>query len=122
MKSKKVKIIIKSRAQLKQELASALKGKRRRIQSDDEIVFSSVEALMKVLTKSRLEILIFLTKHKPNSIYELAKGLGKDFKNVHSDVRKLANLELIILENKNDARRSLRPGAKYTGIEWDLVA
>jgi predicted transcriptional regulator len=122
MKSKKVKFIIKSRAQLKEEIALALKGKRRHIQRDDEIVFSSVDSLMKILTKSRIEILIYLTKHKPNSIYELAKGLGKDFKNVHTDVRKLADLDLIILEKKNDARRGMRPGAKYTGIEWDLVA
>lgn len=122
MKAKKIKIIIRSSDQLKSEMIEALKGSKRSIQKENEIIFNSVKSMMAILTSSRLEVLIYLTKHRPQSIYELAKGLGRDFKNVHSDVKKLSELDLIGLEPTGNSRKGLIPRAKYTGIEFSLAA
>jgi predicted transcriptional regulator len=122
MKTKKLKIIIKSKSQLKAELISALKGKNRAIQKENEIVFNSIESFVQILTKSRIEILIYLNQFSPGSIYALAKGLERDFKNVHSDVKKLAELSLIDLEPTGNSRNGLIPKAKYSGLELSLVS
>ena len=122
MKSKKVKVIIKSSAKLKSEMVDALKGKTRSLQSEDVIVFNSAEAFTKILTANRLEILIHLTLNQPKSIYELAKNLNRDFKNVHTDVKKLFELDLIYLDDTGEIRRGLTPRAKYSEIDLKLSA
>lgn len=122
MKSRKLIVTIKSGKQLKSEMILALKGEKKGIQSKNQVIFNSVKSFMRILTKNRLEILIYLNQHDPKSIYELAKGIGRDFKNVHGDVRKLADLGLINLEKSGNQRGGLIPKAKYTGLELSLVS
>ena len=122
MKSNNLKIIIKPRKQLKKEFVAAMKGQKKMIQPENEVVFSSVKSFMRILTKNRVEILIYLNHHSPKSIYDLAKGLGRDFKNVHSDIKKLANLDLITIEKSGNSRGGLIPKSKYTGLELSLVS
>jgi predicted transcriptional regulator len=122
MKSNNLKIIIKPRKQLKKEFVAAMKGQKKMIQPENEVVFSSVKSFMRILTKNRVEILIYLNHHSPKSIYDLAKGLGRDFKNVHSDIKKLANLDLITIEKSCNSRGGLIPKSKYTGLELSLVS
>lgn len=122
MRNKKLKIIIKSAAQIRAEISSALKGKSKGIQKENEVVFYNVESFVQILTKNRIEILLFLNQNKPGSIYALAKSLGRDFKNVHADVKKLAELSFIDLEPAGTARNGLVPKAKYSGLELSLVS
>jgi len=122
MKSKNLKISIKSGKQLKSEFVSALKGKRREIQDENQIIFNSVKSFSRILTKNRLEILIYLNHHAPKSIYDLAKGLKRDFKNVHTDVKKLSSLGLIRVEKTGNSTGGLVPKSKYTGLELSLVS
>ncbi len=122
MKSNNLKIIIKPRKQIKKDFVAAMKGQKKMIQAENEVVFNSVKSFMRILTKNRVEILIYLNHHNPKSIYELAKGLGRDFKNVHSDIKKLANLDLITIEKSGNSRGGLIPKSKYTGLELSLVS
>lgn len=122
MRLKKLKIIIKSTSSLKKDLALALSGEKNKIQSPNEIILNSVEAFTSIFTKSRIEILFFLAKNHPASIYELAKMLDRNFKNVHSDISVLSELGLISLEKSNSLRGSLIPKAKYSGIEMNFAA
>lgn len=41
----------------------------------------------RVLTAKRMELLRYVRRHKVGSIRALAKGLGRDYSNVHADVR-----------------------------------
>lgn len=122
MKTRKVRIIIKSTSQLKKEMLDAFHGKKRAVQSDDILVFNGAEAFTKILTANRLDILIYLTNNRPKSIYELAKNLGRDFKNVYTDIKKLSELGLIHLEDSGDVRGGLIPKAKYNEIDLKLTA
>jgi len=122
MKSRKLIVTIKSGKQIKSEMILALKGEKKGIQPKNQVIFNSVKSFMRILTRNRLEILIYLNQHEPKSIYELAKGIGRDFKNVHVDVRKLADLGLINLEKSGNQRGGLIPKAKYTGLELSLVS
>lgn len=122
MKLKKFKIIIKPTCTLKDELVSAIRGKTRKVQDPREIILNSVEAYSQIFTKSRIEILLYLTSHSPTSIYDLAKSLKRNFKNVYTDINTLSELGLIKLEKSNSSRGSLIPTAKYSGIELSFVA
>ena len=123
MKKKHAKIIIRSINSVKTEWKQALKGKKRSIQKDEDIILTSLETISKVFSKSRMEVLRTIIHKKPRSIYELAKLLDRDFKNVHSDVKLLADIGLIELkERKSDSRKGLIPKALFSGIDLDLAA
>ena len=50
---------------------------------------------VKTLSPARWELMRTLKENGPSSVYELAKRLQRDYKNVHTDVSQLAALGLI---------------------------
>lgn len=122
MKMKHAKIIIRSVDSIKSEWKTALKGKKKALPKGDEVIFIGIETVAKVFAKTRMQVLRTIITKKPNSIYELAKMLDRDFKNVHSDVRLLSDIGLIELKQTKDARKGLKPVARFSGIELDLAA
>ena len=54
-----------------------------------DLSFESWDALIRVLTDKRIELLRHVHKHKVTSIRALAKALGRDYSNAHADVRAL---------------------------------
>lgn len=121
MKLKKVRIMVRSVEDIKAEWADALQGGVRSIQKPGTIIFPSLEAVAKMLSPARLELLGAIIKEHPKSIYALAKVVGRDFKNVHADVKMLANVGLIELRSTGK-RDAFKPIAKYSGFEVDLAA
>jgi predicted transcriptional regulator len=71
--------------------------------------FANLPLLLRTLSPARWALLQDLKKN-PASIYELAKRLKRDYKNVHTDVTQLAVLGLI--ERRADGRVAVR---------WDLL-
>lgn len=73
----------------------------KRIENGEEVrpawtlTFQSMSAWMAVLTPKRWDLLQALKCLGPQTIYGLAKELGRDYKNVHGDVRALEDLGLI---------------------------
>ncbi|MHB8370783.1 MAG: HVO_A0114 family putative DNA-binding protein [Leptospirales bacterium] len=59
------------------------------------ITFDSVETFLKTLTTKRWELLRVLQKNGPMGIRHLSRLLGRDIKNVHSDVQILKDIGLI---------------------------
>ena len=59
------------------------------------LAFESWEALSRVLTGKRLEVLRYVRRHNVTSIRALAKGLGRDYSNVHADVQALTAAGLL---------------------------
>ena len=57
--------------------------------------FADLPLLMKTLTPARWELLKRLAKAGPQTVYGLAKLLERDYKNVHTDVARLLELNLI---------------------------
>ena len=72
--------------------------------------FPDLPALSKMLSQARWSLLRRLRTDGPLSIYELSKRLGRDYKNVHTDVTQLAVLGLI--ERREDG---------LVSVPWDLV-
>jgi predicted transcriptional regulator len=57
--------------------------------------FESMAELISTLTPKRWELIERLHHEGPMSIYALAKLLERDYKNVHTDVKALSELEII---------------------------
>ena len=62
---------------------------------ENHLSFESWDALTRVLTGKRLELLRYVHRHKVASVRALAKALGRDYSNVHTDVQALKAAGLI---------------------------
>ena len=72
--------------------------------------FANLPVMLKTLSPARWELLQKLGAEGPMSIYELAKRLERDYKNVHTDVTQLAAIRLI--ERQADGRIT---------VPWELL-
>ena len=78
------------------------------------LAFESWEALARILSGKRMELLRYVRRHKVTSVRALAKALSRDYSNVHADVQALANAGL--LDSANGALR-----ADYNAIETRIA-
>ena len=71
----------------------------RSVESGEEgrprLAFGSLRELFSAITEKRLELLRHVATHEGLNIHQLARGLGRDYKNVHNDVRELVELDLL---------------------------
>jgi predicted transcriptional regulator len=67
----------------------------RRVARRDAVYFTSIEAVRNLLTPSRLALLRAIRSQRPGSIYELAKMVGRDLRNVQDDLRLLEEYGLV---------------------------
>ena len=59
------------------------------------LAFESWDALVRVLTGKRMELLHYVRRHNVTSIRSLARALNRDYSNVHTDVQALAGAGLL---------------------------
>jgi len=78
------------------------------------LAFESWDALARVLTGKRMELLRYVRRHKVSSVRALAKALGRDYSNVHADVQALTAAGL--LDMSEDGLR-----ADYDAIETKIA-
>ena len=76
----------------------------KRVKPQEVIGFTSLEAARNFLTRQRLALLRAIRTHHPHSIYDLAKTVKRNLKNVQEDVR--------ILERHGLVRITKRPRGK----------
>jgi len=71
----------------------------RRIETGEEakprLAFASLRELFSAITEKRLELLRYVATHEALNVRQLAEGLGRNYKNVHTDVRRLVELGLL---------------------------
>jgi predicted transcriptional regulator len=72
--------------------------------------FSDIKLLRNLLSNEKARILYALRSKNPNSIYQLAKILGRDFKSVREDIKVLERFGFIEFHStKTGKRESLKP-------------
>src|SRR5438445_1103564 len=59
------------------------------------LAFESWDALARVMTGKRMELLHYVRRHKVASVRALAKAVGRDYSNVHADVQALTAAGLL---------------------------
>lgn len=100
MRARRLNIGIRNSAERSKALCEALRRVARgdHAPQEPELYFESVEELRRILTEKRLELLLAITRHRPASVHELAGLLGRDYKNVSTDITLLQRLGLVRLE------------------------
>ena len=68
---------------------------RRQVEKREGVSFTSIEAARNLLTRTRLALLRAVRSARPGSIYELAKMVERDLKNVQDDLKILERYGLI---------------------------
>lgn len=60
-----------------------------------QLRFSSINQLFSAITEKRLEMIRYVAAHRGLNTHQLARALGRDYKNVHTDVRDLCDYGLL---------------------------
>ena len=87
-------------------LAKVLDSGKRLSQADFELNFAQAGDLVAEITRERLRLLATLRGTGPLTVYALARDLGRNYSNVHSDVKRLLALGLI---ERDEAKRIFVP-------------
>ena len=95
----------------------------RRVTRHKGVYFTSIEAARNLLTPNRLRLLRAIRRNRPGSIYELAKIVGRDLKNVQDDLRVLDEYGLVQLKRGRSAskRRVKVPRALFGEIALKIA-
>jgi predicted transcriptional regulator len=84
------------------------KGRRIPKQSRDEVGFTSIEAARNFLTRERLALMRTIRNRHPGSLYELAKVVNRDFKNVQQDIGILERHGLVRISKEPRGKRKVK--------------
>ena len=122
MKVKKIDIGIKNLRESLQDFAATWKRLEggRKVKKEEAIYFDSIDTMRAVLTNNRLLVLRTIKERSPNSVYELAKILGRDLKNVNQDLKLLAEVGLVVLEKREDDKKRVVPHVDYNKILLEI--
>ena len=117
---KTLEIQIKSREQADKEFASVFNKARsgKNVSLQKGVYFTSLEAVRNLLTEKRLELLHLIRQHSPKSISEIAKISGRDFKNVHTDLKILQGYGLVEI---NVTKKVKKPLSQRIFIPYQAV-
>ena len=123
MKIKNVRLDIQSEDEFIAEAKGAVKAvsKGKAVTPQSTISFESLKTMRKFITDERLRILKAIKKYAPASIYELAKILQRDAKNVTDDVHYLAEIGLIVIKKTTNGRQKTRPIVDYEKILVEIM-
>jgi predicted transcriptional regulator len=83
-------------------------GRRIPKESRDEVGFTSIEAARNFLTRERLALMRTIRSRHPSSLYELAKMLKRDFKNVQEDIGILERHGLVRISKEPRGKRKVK--------------
>ncbi len=74
----------------------------------EEAGFTSIEAARNFLTRERLALLRAIRTQKPGSLYELARMVNRDFKNVQQDIGILERHGLVRICKQARGKRNVK--------------
>lgn len=113
MKNRTLEIKFESFAEFADQVRSALSKKKKLIQKENQIFFDSIESYRKFMTIQKIEILSVIAQQKPNSIYELAKLVDRNFAAVFRDCTSLESVGFINLNDNDDNKNSKTPALAF---------
>ena len=118
MNTRRLNIGIRTRVERTRSLREAVRraahdGRKRQ---GTELYFENVDELRRVLTEKRMELLLAIGHHQPASIQQLAGLVGRDYKNVSTDIALLERLGLVSLTARGGRGKPQRPKVPYDEI------
>ena len=85
------------------------------------LAFSNLRELFSAITEKRLELLRHVAVHEGLNTRQLSQGLGRDYKNVYTDVADLAELGLLEKNAKGELTAPFDEIVIHAGIRSDVA-
>ena len=100
-------VTVRSSEEFHDDVQSALRALERGEgdESPPTISFESYDALSETLTPRALELIETVRRERPESINETARVVGRDVKNVHEELARLARLGIVYFESEGRRKR-----------------
>ena len=123
MRVRRLHIGIKSMDEVMSDFASAAKDLERgeRVVPKEGLYFTDLRAFRRAITDQRLAVLRTIKANGPESVYELAKIVKRDVKNVSADLAILEELGLVELKRTRTPRGKVKPTVSYDSITLDIA-
>lgn len=123
MKMRILNVEIKSTREALEEFKSVYKRVARgeKVRPTEGIYFPDLDTARRILTPERLQVIRCIRDRNPRSIYQLAKILGRDFKNVHTEVQDLRGMGIVKIERSRRGRRQVIPRVPYDRINLGIA-
>lgn len=118
MSFRSLNIIFLNKDEFWGEVDSALKGLAPTKNKKDSLYFESPKSFWKIFSVNKLEVLVAISKVKPESIYGLAKTLGRTPHHVLNDCNQLKSLGMIKLIETKGSRKQIRPELSF---KYDFI-
>lgn len=95
----------------------------KRVSRQEGVYFTSLEAARNLLTPRRVALLRAIRSRRPGSIYELAKIVGRDLKNVQHDLQILERHGLVrMTRSRGTGKRKVKiPRAMFGAIQLKIA-
>ncbi len=122
MKVKNIKLGVRSLDTAIEDWAVTFEKARKgqKVARSQGIYFTSLEAMRKILTEKRLEVLRAIKEKEPESIYELSKIVKRDIKNVNEDLELLKSIGLVSMSRARKGRERVIPRVNYDKIQLEI--
>lgn len=118
MKLKILNINFRKADDLFAQVDSALKNGASLIDKENELFFDTLGTFQKFMGQNKLQILMAISRLKPESVYQLEKMVGRQYPHVLKDCRMLESFGFIRLVESEGAKRQLRPELIFN---YDLI-
>jgi predicted transcriptional regulator len=118
MKNKVLRIGIAPREAIMRYTRDIVAGRRRRMPTDPDIWFTSLESFAKVLSEKNQRLLTLIAGKQPSSIDELAALSGRAKSNLSRTLRTMERYGLVRLETGDG--RKLSPQVAFERVELQL--
>ncbi len=122
MKIKKIDIGIKTLEENLNDFSKTWKKLQagEKVKKKERVYFDSIDSMRSILTNNRLLILKTISERNPKSVYELAKLLKRDLKNVNQDLNLLSEIGLVVLEKHKTDKERVVPYVGYDKILLEI--
>lgn len=85
----------KAEQQMLLEWAACIDAGKSMPETTSQLNFASYRQLHAALTEKRMDLLEYIAQHEGMNIRQIARQIGRDYKNVNEDVHRLSELGLI---------------------------
>lgn len=85
------------------------------------LAFGSLRELFSAITEKRLELLRYIAAHEGLNTRQLSRELGRDYKNIHTDVTVLTDLGLLEKNSKGALSAPFDEIVIHAGIRSDAA-
>lgn len=89
------------------------------LQNRAVLQFGSYDELVDHLSPLRLELIQTIVQQEPDSIRETARCVGRDVSDVHSDLKRLAAIDIVDFEERGN-NGAMQPLVPYDRIEMHI--